>query len=203
MPVLSEETKHSFSPFTCLFLLGAVLLLSYTSWTLLKRRRISRTTAQQQQLPSFTANNEKEGLLFQDSPAPLSLSPKKENLNSNLNFQRPPQPPPFTPPTPASNQEYYSPSSPMQDFTPTTITPSSSTQISDPEFNFVTSPISQPNPETFDPTLPRRRSYTKQTPSGAEVSGEIITGEGWRRHTRVFGGGVCKACEESDRRMTA
>ena len=91
----------------------------------------------------------------------------------------------------------------MQDFTPTTITPASSTQISDPEFNFVTSPISQSPPEIFDPTLPRRRSYTKQTPSGAEVSGEIITGEGWRRHTRVFGGGVCKACEESDRRMTA
>jgi hypothetical protein len=190
MPVLSEETKHSFSPFTYLFLLGAVLLFSYSSWVLLKRRRISRTTAQQQQLPSFTANNEKEGLLFQDSPPPpSSLSPKKENLN--LNFQRPPQPLPFTPPTPASNQEYYS--SPMQDFT----TP----QMQETEF--VTSPISQSPPETFDSMLPRRRSYTKQTPSGAEVSGEIITGEGWRRHTRVFGGGVCKACEESDRRMTA
>jgi hypothetical protein len=197
MPVLSEETRHSFSPFTYLFLLGAVLLLSYSSWVLLKRRRISRTAAQQQN-PSFTAaKNEKEGLLSQDSPTPpSSISPKNEN--SNLNFQRPPQPPPFTPPTPASNQEYYS-SSPMQDFThvpPSTIT----SQISDPEFDFVTSPISS---ETFDPVLPRRRSYTKQTPSGAEVSGEIITGEGWRRHTRVFGGGVCKACEESDRRMTA
>jgi hypothetical protein len=197
MPVLSEETKHSFSPFTYLFLLGAVLLLSYSSWVLLKRRRISRTAAQQ--LPSYTAaKNEKEGLLFQDSPTPpSSLSPKNENLNLNLNFQRPPQPLPFTPPTPASNQEYYS-SSPMQDFTH--ITPESTTPS---ETNFVTSPISQSPPETFDPTLPRRRSYTKQTPSGAEVSGEIITGEGWRRHTRVFGGGVCKACEESDRRMTA
>jgi hypothetical protein len=194
MPVLSEkETKHSFSPFTYLLLLGAVLLLSYSSWTLLKRRRISRTTAQQ--LPSFTAAiNEKEGLLFQDSPR--ALSPKNENLNLNLNlnFQRPPQPPPFTPPTPASNQEYYS--SPMQDFTQ--IPP---TQMQ--ETDFVTSPVSQSPSETFDPTLPRRRSYTKQTPSGVEVTGEIITGEGWRRHTRVFGGGVCKACEESDRRMTA
>jgi hypothetical protein len=41
-----------------------------------------------------------------------------------------------------------------------------------------------------------------------EVQGEIIVAEGWRRHTRVFGGGVCKACEESkekeiERRGTA
>jgi len=53
---------------------------------------------------------------------------------------------------------------------------------------------------------PRRRSYTKSTgvPGGeVEVSGEIIVAEGWRRHTRVFGGGVCKACEESERRMSA
>jgi hypothetical protein len=51
--------------------------------------------------------------------------------------------------------------------------------------------------------LPRRRSYTKNMPDGGEVSGEIIVAEGWRRHTRVFGGGVCKACEESERRMGA
>ncbi|APA16154.1 hypothetical protein sscle_16g109240 [Sclerotinia sclerotiorum 1980 UF-70] len=53
---------------------------------------------------------------------------------------------------------------------------------------------------------PRRRSYTKppnsliNTPA---VSGEIISGDGWRRHTRVFGGGVCEACAESERRMSA
>jgi hypothetical protein len=50
---------------------------------------------------------------------------------------------------------------------------------------------------------PRRRSYTKIMADGTEVSGEIIAAEGWRRHTKVFGGGVCKACEENDRRMTA
>jgi hypothetical protein len=49
----------------------------------------------------------------------------------------------------------------------------------------------------------RRRSYTKTTADGTEVTGEIVVGEGWRRHTRVFGGGVCEACAESDRRMSA
>jgi hypothetical protein len=59
---------------------------------------------------------------------------------------------------------------------------------------------------SFEPPFempPRRRSYTKPTPSGGEVSGEIVVAEGWRRHTRVFGGGVCKACEESEKRMQA
>lgn len=51
--------------------------------------------------------------------------------------------------------------------------------------------------------FPRRRSYTKTTAGGVEVQGEVVMAEGWRRHTRVFGGGVCIACEESERRMTA
>jgi hypothetical protein len=34
-----------------------------------------------------------------------------------------------------------------------------------------------------------------------EINGEIIVAEGWRRHTKVFGGGVCAACEESERRL--
>jgi len=50
---------------------------------------------------------------------------------------------------------------------------------------------------------PRRRSYTKTTSAGTEVTGEIVVAEGWRRHTRVFGGGVCEACLESERRMSA
>lgn len=48
---------------------------------------------------------------------------------------------------------------------------------------------------------PRRRSYTKTVEGGMEVEGEIIVAEGWRRHTRVYGGGVCQACLESERRM--
>lgn len=58
--------------------------------------------------------------------------------------------------------------------------------------------------------IPRRRSYTKTIVSGGaeivevELNGEIIVSpEGWRRHTRVFGGGVCKACEESEKRLSA
>lgn len=75
------------------------------------------------------------------------------------------------------------------------------------------------------PELPRRRSYTKTlsfssttsaapypsstttgTPASnfikeASLTGEIISGEGWRRHTRVYGGGVCVACEESQGRL--
>ncbi|KAG0652663.1 hypothetical protein D0Z07_0106 [Hyphodiscus hymeniophilus] len=61
--------------------------------------------------------------------------------------------------------------------------------------------------EAYEPAMEmpptRRRSYTKTMVDGTEVSGEIIVAEGWRRHTKVFGGGVCKACEESDRRMSA
>jgi len=68
------------------------------------------------------------------------------------------------------------------------------------------SPETSASFDSFEPLLempPRRRSYTKNTPEGGEVSGEIVVAEGWRRHTRVFGGGVCKACEESERRMSA
>jgi len=59
---------------------------------------------------------------------------------------------------------------------------------------------------SFEPVdIPtKRRSYTKNIPGG-EVSGEIVVNdtEGWRRHTRVYGGGVCLACEESERKMSA
>jgi len=92
---------------------------------------------------------------------------------------RPPQPPPFTPPMlDQSSEMNWEMNSEM------------------PFSSF----------EAYGPALdmpPRRRSYTKTTTAGTEVSGEIIVAEGWRRHTRVFGGGVCKACEESERSMSA
>ncbi|KAF7874072.1 hypothetical protein EAF04_002744 [Stromatinia cepivora] len=91
-------------------------------------------------------------------------------------FSRPPPPPPFTPPSSLEPLPY--------------------------------SPIhggisGSPSTETLPP---RRRSYTKPPNplmNAPVVNGEIISGDGWRRHTRVFGGGVCEACAESERRMSA
>ena len=37
---------------------------------------------------------------------------------------------------------------------------------------------------------------------GIELTEEvIIAAKGWRRYTRVYGGGVCQACEESEEQM--
>lgn len=49
---------------------------------------------------------------------------------------------------------------------------------------------------------PRSYEYTKSS-GGVEVVGEVVVGEGWRRHTRVYGGGVCLACLESERMREA
>jgi len=52
--------------------------------------------------------------------------------------------------------------------------------------------------------LQRRRSYSSKAVGRVdETNGEIIIAEGWRRHTRVYGGGVCLACVESEERMKA
>jgi hypothetical protein len=46
----------------------------------------------------------------------------------------------------------------------------------------------------------RRRSYTKVVDGvGVELQEEIVAAEGWKRHTRVYGGGVCLACLENER----
>ncbi|EPE29748.1 hypothetical protein GLAREA_00908 [Glarea lozoyensis ATCC 20868] len=83
-------------------------------------------------------------------------------------------------------------------------------------------PIAHPSAQTIFPASTSRAAPDAYVQPGGvplyytasdnmievEVQGEIIVAEGWRRHTRVFGGGVCKACEESkekeiERRGTA
>lgn len=61
------------------------------------------------------------------------------------------------------------------------------------------------NSNAMEVPPPRRRSYTKMKSQGAgeeelQIQEEIVVAEGWRRHTRVYGGGVCLACAESERR---
>jgi len=66
-----------------------------------------------------------------------------------------------------------------------------------------TSSESAPATWPLSPDIPRRRSYTKAVASNEgeiKLEGEILETESWRRHTRVYGGGVCLACLESDER---
>jgi hypothetical protein len=114
----------------------------------------------------------------------------------NPQFERPPQPPPFTPPTLDLSAPQNTIISNYSDIPFT----SSPTTFSPPQFPvFESSPSS--SYDSIGGELPRRRSYTSKTIDGMNVEGEIIVAEGWRRHTKVFGGGVCKACEENKERM--
>jgi hypothetical protein len=114
----------------------------------------------------------------------------------NPQFERPPPPPPFTPPTLDLSAPQNTILSNYSDIPFT----SSPTTFSPPQFPaFESSPSS--SYDSVGGELPRRRSYTSKTIDGMNVEGEIIVAEGWRRHTKVFGGGVCKACEENKERM--
>lgn len=96
----------------------------------------------------------------------------------------PPHPPPFTPP--------------MLDLSASSNNPS----LADAALPAELSSFSSSSTFEASELPPRRRSYTKMTTEGTEFTGEIVAAEGWRRHTRVFGGGVCEACLESQRRMS-
>jgi hypothetical protein len=72
-----------------------------------------------------------------------------------------------------------------------------------------TVPISPPRAYTFPITADESEF---QFGSGADPNSPLVMGielaeeviiaaEGWRRHTRVYGGGVCRACEESEEQM--
>jgi hypothetical protein len=206
MPVLSETTASTAFPgqnLTYVFL-GAVALL-LVGVLISRRKSRNSATARNMSLPS---TSEKSILQESTSFSPPMAFPQHHHPSI---LSRPPQPLPFTPPTlsttifpapesssqsPISsspgglNQSYYD--SPIE-LDSSTFTPFSQVQ-NQPEATTIL------YSESSD--LPRRRSYTKTT-GESSMSGEIITAEGWRRHTRVFGGGVCKACEESERRMSA
>jgi len=179
MPVLSGSSpQHGItnppSSITLYLLLSAILLIFILIF--ITRRKSAPSTGTDMSSPLL---NEKDKTPSSSSPLDQISEPQSASLPeaSKPRIQRPPQPPPFTPPT-----------------------------------------LVQSSFETkLDTEMPRRRSYTKTISSPTittsegnvidgrdiEVSGEIIVAEGWRRHTRVFGGGVCKACEESERRMSA
>ncbi|XMA07893.1 hypothetical protein WAI453_000684 [Rhynchosporium graminicola] len=185
MPVLSEPYAHAAMGVP--YFLVAFAILGICS-VIIRRRRSTTPLLQNPEL----LEKEPETFRYEDSTSFRSenkeISPFEQTVTR---MQRPPQPPPFTPPMPlietqdlgygmGTNASYY-------DF-PTSDSPIMSTFDSF---------------ETGVMDVPRRRSYTKIINGGVEVQGEVVLAEGWRRHTRVFGGGVCIACEESDRRMTA
>jgi hypothetical protein len=175
MPVLSEPPYHGIAnlpDITVIYVFLGVFLLALLGVFIRRRSKttqfsIMASASEKEPLMNNNNanynNNENENTGPESQSAALG-SPAKPRI------QRPPQPPPFTPPTLAE----------------------SPTEMIFSSFEAMEMP-----------PAPRRRSYTKTMADGTEVSGEIIVAEGWRRHTRVFGGGVCKACEESERRMTA
>lgn len=184
MPVLSEPYTHA-AMGAPIFLL-AFAVLSLCSFVIRRCTRAKSSILKPSQSPilpekepEFTQYEDQQGL-------------QEKGLTAATNrIQRPPQPPPFTPPEPliatqdlafggGTNASYYD--------SPMTGSP-------------IISTFDSFEAEGFD--FPRRRSYTKTTAGGVEVHGEVVMAEGWRRHTKVFGGGVCMACEESERRMTA
>ncbi|KAM3085915.1 hypothetical protein ACMFMG_002968 [Clarireedia jacksonii] len=139
-------------------------------------------------------------ILAEKSPSSISSSPEIPPVSpSDVHFQHQA----FTPVL--SEARTIPPSIPLTLPLPTTSS----------KFSHLHNPSSAPSHNTF-PAPPRRRSYTRphpnnnpgsphspSSPSYPDLNGEIIIGDGWRRHTKVFGGGVCEACAENERRMSA
>jgi hypothetical protein len=226
MPVLSAPTGSSSLPGLDLpyaFLGGSLLLVL---GVLISRKSKSKSKSSPRNMShppvSEKPSPQSQEPYISNASAPLTFP--------QHHHPRPPPPLPFTPPTlsttifpapieyaPGSdsqtsspggggglNQSYYDSPTTLEFEYPFDSTPSS------PE----PAVLSKPNSETgTDDLLPRRRSYTKThstsstsstlSTGSVTITGEVIQAEGWRRHTRVFGGGVCKACEESEKKMSA
>jgi len=183
MPVLSEpEPSYGLAilpptPVTSVFLAAVLLVLLGIH---LSRRR--RTMSMGMSMGMSMSMEPKAP----SSPSPSEKVPRTSSQTNNTS------PRPDPPPSASPEEPKRSPQAPPQSapFCPPLPAPT------DPDFSSF---------EPVEPALalpPRRRSYTKTMVDGTEVSGEILVAEAWRRHTRVFGGGVCQACEESERMST-
>lgn len=150
--------------------------------------RIPHSKSPQQKSPTyqdFPPTLASQTQSFVSSPSIANQDFTSQNfVSSPITYTKPQFPPAFPLPT---SRSYDSATMPSNAEIPT-----SKTQSSDPNVS-------------AEVELPRRRSYTKTTAQGTPLEGQIEMNESWRRHTRVFGGGVCKACEESEerRRMSA
>jgi hypothetical protein len=228
MPVLSETTASMSLPGLDLpyVFIGGFLLLVLG---VLISRRSKKSPTQNTSLPQLSEKSPQEASTY--SP-PMTFPQHQHHGHVHPTMlSRPPQPLPFTPPT-LSTTIFPAPLSPTGSFSQPS-SPGSGLGLNQSyydspttlefEFPYSTTPYPTSEPAVLstprNPTstsgsgsgsetdLPRRRSYTKthstSSNSSVTVSGEVIAAEGWRRHTRVFGGGVCKACEESERRMAA
>ncbi|RFU27451.1 hypothetical protein B7463_g8889, partial [Scytalidium lignicola] len=198
-------------PTTCVFL-GLVVFMGLGVYSRRKAqaKRISP-------LPLSNPKGQEAGLEFTSHYVPdsslrsLSEKQEKENESSSicetaLTAAPPPLPPPPSQALPGAGPVFAQRPLPPHPppFTPPMLDLSASSNNPSPADAALPDLFSSSSSSTFDSSdlPPRRRSYTKMTTEGTEFSGEIVAAEGWRRHTRVFGGGVCEACLESERRMS-
>ncbi|PMD44887.1 hypothetical protein L207DRAFT_577839 [Hyaloscypha variabilis F] len=229
MPVLSESTTSSIPGLELpyVFIGGSLLVIL---GVLISRKTKSNKTSTMP-LPSIPEKASLPNQETTPSPSPPPTIPQPHSAPfprppqplpftpptlSPAIFAAPPGPGPLFIDLPSQglNASYYQ-SYDDESYPPFTTSP---TTYSPPPFP-EPSALSQPPTGSPVSPLPRRRSYTKtlstssvsssgssgsgssSTSGSIVVTGEILQAEGWRRHTRVFGGGVCKACEESERRM--
>ncbi|PQE11055.1 hypothetical protein CJF31_00000816 [Rutstroemia sp. NJR-2017a BVV2] len=203
MPVVTEHSTGSppsssslfpgFFPVRYVFLSG-IFFLCVSIYIRRKRRATTQYL--------FPPSREHTPILAEKTPSSISNSPEIPAASqSDVNFH----PQAFTPAH--SEPRTTPPSIPLTFPLPTT-----SSEFSHLPFPHHHNP-SSPSHSTLPPP-PRRRSYTRphpnntnpsspHSPSYPDINGEILIGDGWRRHTKVFGGGVCEACAESERRMSA
>lgn len=67
----------------------------------------------------------------------------------------------------------------------------------------LSSALPLPSASVASPGHVQRHTYHRIMSDGTNTNGEIVQGDSWRRHTKVFGGnGACLACEENNRKLS-